>query len=86
VHEPPHARRPARVDHVSRPLDVDALQLPSRRVEAVERGHVEDGVAPGNGAFEPGPIAELDELVPHVGSLLAQLPRNVRADETLTHP
>ena len=81
MHQPPDAGGAAGLDHVPRSLDVDALELSRRLVEAVQRGDVEGRVAAGQRALQTGAVAELDELVANLGPALAQLARDVRADE-----
>ena len=42
---------------------------------------MDDGLAAGHGPLEPGAVEEVDALVAHVGAALAELPRDVAADE-----
>ncbi len=63
VDEPAHARAEAGVDHVARPVDVDRLELGLGRVEAVERGDVEDRVAARDLAPQPVQVEQVDPLV-----------------------
>ena len=68
---------------------MSAAQTPSvRRVElgvgcvvAVERGDVDDRVAPGDDALEPRAVEEIDAPVLDLGSTLPQLPGDVTSDE-----
>src|SRR5581483_8478610 len=82
VDEPAHSELPAQLDDDARPLDVDPLVLGSRRVVRVQRREVEDRVAAVHRAPEPLAVEEVDPLVPHVVPCLAQLPRDVSADES----
>ena len=53
----------------------------ARRVVAVERGDVDDGVAPCDGAGEARAVEEVDALVADLHPALAELPGHVAADE-----
>ena len=64
-----------------RSFDVHALELGLGRLVAVERGDVDDRVAAVEHAFEARAVEEVDALVAHLGSLLAQLARDVAPDE-----
>ena len=52
-----------------------------RTLVAVEGGDVDDRVAPAEHAFEAVAVEEVDALVTHLGSLLAQLARDMAPDE-----
>ena len=81
MHQPARAACPEGREHVPRPLDVHALDFGRRSVEAVERRDVDDGVAPAHRPLQPWAVAELDEVVPDLRAPLAQLPRDMSADE-----
>ena len=81
VHEPTDALLPTEPDDDARGFDVDPLELRRRRVVAVERRDVEDGVAAADHGPQPLAVEEVDPVVPDADSSGAQLADDVPADE-----
>src|SRR5262249_54856482 len=71
----------ARLDHVPRPVDVDAVQLGRRRGVAVERRDVHDRVAAEDRTPETFPVEQVDPLRPDNVPGGTKLARDVPADQ-----
>src|SRR4029079_12554311 len=79
--EPTHALGARGGEDRPRPLHVDALELGVGGLVAVERGEVNDRVATAEHVFEAVTVEKVDALLAHLGSLCAQLARDMAPDE-----
>jgi hypothetical protein len=86
VHQPPHTGGSTGGDHVLGATHIDRLDLQGRRGNAVQRGHVHEGVAASHRSLERHAVANVHPFKANLTACAPERANEMATDESAPPP